>query len=79
MHMYHGGFGISMMLLNGIFMLLFWAIVIVAVIYIARKFFRKDHNQKAIEILKERYARGEISIEEYEERLKTLMKVHDFQ
>ena len=54
---------------------LFWLAVIVAVValivYIARRPSLPD-KKSAEEILKERFARGEISKEEYEERLKTL-------
>ncbi|HTV62196.1 MAG TPA: SHOCT domain-containing protein [Verrucomicrobiae bacterium] len=54
---------------------LFWLAVIVAVValivYIARQP-SPPANKSAEEILKERFARGEISKEEYEERLKTL-------
>ncbi len=64
------GFGPFMMLP----MLLFWILIIVLGILLARKLWRESHDNQppavsktALEILKERYAKGEISKEEFEQ------------
>ncbi|OGT08771.1 MAG: electron transporter RnfE [Gammaproteobacteria bacterium RBG_16_37_9] len=64
-----------------IFMILFWTLVILAIISLARGLFgeanlakKSPHPEKApLEILKERYARGEIDKKEFDE------KKHDLQ
>ena len=69
-----GGFGI-------IWMLLFWVGLIVVAIWLVALLFpssktrdtdRNDFSPSAPEILKERYARGELSTEQYREMLKTI-------
>lgn len=76
MQSYHGGmgwgwFGFPMMLL-------FWGVLIFAVILLVRVWSndgrRSSSRVDPIDILKERYARGEISVEEYEERKRNLEK-----
>lgn len=75
MHSYPGGgmgwgwFGIPLMLV-------FWGVLIFAVIMLVRYLGagRGSSHGNAIEILRERYARGEISFEEYEERKRNLEK-----
>jgi len=72
-HMY--GIGWSEMLIIFIILLLFLAALIAAAIFIGRALTRPDHRagwsnpeapgKNALEILNERYARGEISREEY--------------
>lgn len=65
-----GGFG----------MIFFWGVLIVLVILLVRGFAGgwpsvsqpRRSGSTALDILKERYAKGEISKEEYEERRKTL-------
>lgn len=71
-HMF--GFGGVMML----FVILFWALVIVGIVYAIRAIgsgsTRSDSGgNRALEILKERYAKGELDTQEYEERKRTLM------
>ena len=64
-----------------IFMLVFWVLVILGLIFLIKWLIqntRKDAGtsnggSKALEILKERYARGEIEKEEFEEKKKALM------
>jgi len=64
---------------GGGFMMIFWIILIVAVIYWLIRAANRNANQSpsqpesAMDILKKRYARGEISKEEFEERKKDLL------
>jgi putative membrane protein len=58
---YGGGFGFGGMLFGGIFMILFWAAPQPEV-----------KAETALEILKKRYAKGEIDKKEFEERKKDL-------
>jgi putative membrane protein len=70
-HMWGGGFG----LLGALMMVLFWGAIIVAVVSAARWLIERDKRSRrpeALEILKERFARGEIEQEEYEARRKVL-------
>ncbi|NOX21294.1 MAG: hypothetical protein GXO99_08610 [Nitrospirae bacterium] len=71
-----GGFG-----LGWIFMIVFWVIIIIAIIYIVRYIFFKDgsgisdltgQKENAEDILKKRLANGEITTKEYEEKLRIL-------
>ena len=72
-----GGFGMMIM------MIFFWAIIIIGAILIIR-YFTAGHRgigpgggpvapeRDPLEILRERYAKGEIDTEEFEERKRTL-------
>ncbi|WP_205664857.1 SHOCT domain-containing protein [Tsuneonella suprasediminis] len=57
-----GGFG----------MLLFWSVVIVLAVLLLRQVTRGGTRSRARQILEERYAKGEISKEEFDERRKDL-------
>ena len=67
---------------GGIGMLLFWGVIIVLLVLVFRGFAggwpsrsgtdAPRAGSKALDILQERYAKGEISKEEYDERRKTL-------
>jgi len=46
-------------------MMISWIVLWVAVIYLAFQFFTKNTRKDSMEILAERYARGEITGEEY--------------
>ncbi|OGG67332.1 hypothetical protein A2Z56_01315 [Candidatus Kaiserbacteria bacterium RIFCSPHIGHO2_12_45_16] len=66
-----GGFG-------WILMLLFWGLVIWGIVTLIRGGFRNDNNgglseKTPLDILKERYAKGEINKEEFEEKKKDLI------
>ena len=56
-------------------MILFWGLVIGGVVLVARSFLslgREKKTPEALEILKQRYARGEIEKAEFEEKKKDL-------
>ncbi|MHB8841878.1 MAG: SHOCT domain-containing protein [Candidatus Aquicultor sp.] len=59
-------------------MVLFWGLVIFGIVYAVRALsgttgtVRYENRNTALETLKERYAKGEISTEEYEEKRRTL-------
>lgn len=68
-------FGNSMFFGHGIFMFIFWILIVVSIVSIFRSFslgragsFRGSKNEKnCMEILKKRYVNGEITREEYQE------------
>lgn len=73
------GFGFG----GWILMILFWAMLIVAIVFLIKAFAgarphgeggRSDppRGDRALELLRERYARGEIDHEEFEERRRRL-------
>ena len=67
-HMYGmGAFG-------GLWMLIFWAVFIVFIIWIVREISgrKTSDKSKALDILKERYAKGEIDKKEFEGKKKDL-------
>jgi len=71
MHPMWWGWGIGMMAM----MFLFWVIVIVGLVVGIRWLLGKGNQQtpdSALEILRQRYARGEINKEEYEAKKKDL-------
>ena len=61
---------------GGIFMILFWCIIIFLIVrgtnYWTSKGGNENQKQSAEEILKERYARGDISKEDFEQMKKDL-------
>ena len=69
-----GAGGLVMMLM----MLVFWGVVITALVLGIRWLARQDHGSRhdsALAILRERYARGEINREEFEARRRDLEAV----
>jgi len=63
---------------GGWFMMTFWWIVVIGVIYlvvkaITRQNSKTEQPESALEILKKRYARGDISREEFESKKKDLI------
>jgi putative membrane protein len=67
-----GGFGMG-------FMWIIWIAIIVAVILLAKGYFSSGKEESeaigesAVDVLNKRYARGEISKEEFEEKKRDLM------
>jgi putative membrane protein len=72
------GFGLGF---GGLAMMLFWIVMIVGAVWLVRGFFPNGHQPalssrqaepSADEILKQRYARGEITTEQYEQMRRDL-------
>jgi putative membrane protein len=68
-----GGMGMGFGFVAMSFMLLFWILLILAAVWVAKALFgnlpshpRRDTSQTPEEILDQRYARGEITREQYE-------------
>jgi putative membrane protein len=61
-----------------ILMILFWALVILGIVYvvqaISRRAVRSGPEETPLDILKKRYAKGEISKEEFERMRDDIMK-----
>jgi putative membrane protein len=61
---------------GGIFMILFWILVVLGIVYLVKLLMGGSKNEKesetALDILKKRYARGEISREEFDEKKKDI-------
>ncbi|GAB6151472.1 SHOCT domain-containing protein [Desulfosporosinus burensis] len=60
--------------------LLFWIVLIALIIYLFRRIGSRVHTRgftgqdPALDVLNERYARGEIDLEEYQKRKKELLR-----
>ena len=73
-----GGAGWGMGFGGGFFMILFWIVIIVAVVMLVKWLaggssrFDLPREKSALDILKERYARGEIGKEEFEQKKRDL-------
>lgn len=72
------GFGFGGGIFGGIMMALFWIIIIMASLAFLRWLARDltgsaNSSNKAMEILKEKYAKGEVTKEEFETKKKDLM------
>lgn len=74
--MHHMFSGSNLNIMGGIFMILFWVVIIIGVVYLVKYFAqtqeRKKEDKTALSILQERYAKGEINKEEFEEKKKDL-------
>ena len=72
----HGALGFPFTWIGAGFRLLFLAAVVIGAIYLVRSFgrqgWRRQGHETALDILQKRYARGEITKEEYEEMRKNL-------
>lgn len=64
---------------GGLFMLIFWILLIVGLVLLIRWLWEQGTgspskgSESALDILKKRYARGEIGKEEFEEKKKDLL------
>lgn len=60
---------------GGVMMLAFWVLFIVLIVWVVREISDRGHRSslRAIDILKERYAKGEINKEEFESKKKDLI------
>ena len=81
---WQGAWGWSAMILSGLIMILFWAVVISLIVLLVRWMTGsgaapevKPARSSAVDILEERYARGEINREEFEERRRVLLGLAD--
>jgi putative membrane protein len=76
MHGYWGGpMGVGWA--GGIFILIFWVFLIIGVVWVIRyligpRTFYSERHDMPLEILKKRYAKGEIDKKEFEEKKKDL-------
>jgi len=72
----HGGYGLPFWWLGAGFRLVFLAAVVIGIVALVRSFGRRGwpghHEESALDILQKRYARGEISKEEFEEMRRNL-------
>jgi len=73
----HGAYGFPFWWLAAGFRFVVLAAVVVGVVYLARFFarqgsLRSHHDESALDILQKRYARGEITREQYEEMKRNL-------
>ena len=75
----HWGWGMGWF--GGIFMLAFWVLIIIGMVFLIKWLVQstrggpphpRTESSRAIEILKERYARGEIDKQEFEEKKRDL-------
>jgi len=73
----HMDFGWGMGGFGWLFMVVFWGLVIVGIVFLIRAVLGSEKTgektETAIDVLKKRYARGEISKEEFEEKKKDLI------
>ncbi len=73
-----GGYGTGFGVFGLLFMVVFWALIIVGTIALIRYIAspsredRKHYHRTPLEILQERFAKGEIDKKEYEEKKKDL-------
>lgn len=79
--MHYYGYGMDVFgFIGGIFMLILWIIIIAAILWTVREYIHYDRmrwkngykDNKALDLLKERYVKGEIDKAEYEEKKKDL-------
>jgi len=59
---------------GGFFMIIFWICVIFVIVFALKNMFKGEHKpETALDILKKRYAAGEISKEEFEQMKKNIL------
>lgn len=76
---WHSDWGWGHMIFGSFMMVVFWALVIAAVVLVVRAFIGRPHavgkqtaGNDPLAILRERYARGEIDREEFDDRKRRL-------
>ncbi len=75
----YGGWGAGNMMGwfgGGIMMIVFWVLLIIVIVWAVRELRSKhvgSNSSNALDILKERYAKGEINKEEFESKKKDLI------
>lgn len=72
-----GGYGMGGFGFGGIFMILWWILIVVGIVALVKWLLgpslgRGGGSSRALDILKERYARGEIDEQEYRKKLQDL-------
>jgi putative membrane protein len=73
--MHDGDVGVGWMIVMMLGMILFWGIVVVGAVWLLREAIGRGHQGRSADplvILDRRLAEGQISVEEYEQRKKTL-------
>ena len=72
----YGGYGAPWGWIGSSIMIIFWIAIVVGVVFLVRYLVRRGRTSggedSALEILRRRYANGEISKEEYEEKRRDL-------
>jgi putative membrane protein len=70
-------FGYDHMGYGGLWMIIFWILVVIGIVFLIKFAVDRTSSQSggasAMDVLKRRYASGEISKEEYEEKKKELI------
>ena len=72
-----GGWGMGWGIFGALHMLLWWVLIILGIVVLVKWLFggagsAQGKEDRALEILKERYARGEIGKEEFEQKRRDL-------
>ncbi|MDA8325039.1 MAG: SHOCT domain-containing protein [Nitrospiraceae bacterium] len=71
-----GGYGMGCGWFGGIFMIVFWLLVILGIVYLVKALAGRGaaplKEETPLDILKKRYAKGEIDAEEFARRKKDL-------
>jgi putative membrane protein len=74
---YMGGSGWGWMFFGWIFMILFWVVIILLIIWLYKQIRgpqEATQTESALDVLKKRYAKGEIDKKEFEEKKRNVQK-----